>query len=341
MFGFQMTEYDKKVYEEELRDFLPDKFIDIHNHVYKKEFPAMGLGNGGSTWPRRVAEDCTIEDLVQTFKDMFPGKTVIPNIFGGTRCEFDPTNRYIEEVGKKYGYPYMYRISYDMDPEKIEREVTEGGFIGFKPYLSNKPPYIPVSEVRIFDFLTHEHLRIADKLGLVVVLHMARDKRLRDPLNIAQLMEIEEKYPNVKLIVAHVGRAYTDIDIGDAFDTLKHTKNMLFDFSANTLDSAIQRCIEAVGFDRVLYGSDMPIAKMRMYRITEGDNYVNVVPRGLYGDVSSDVHMREVDDGSEITNFLYEELRAFKRVSQKLGLSREEIEKIMYGNAARVLNYKG
>ncbi len=341
MFGFDMTDYDKKVYEEELRDFLPDKFIDIHNHVFKKEFPLKGTPNGGSTWPRRVAEDCTIEDLIQTYKDMFPGKTVIPNIFGGTRCDLDYTNRYIEEVGKKYNYPYMYRISYDMDPEKVEREVTEGGFLGFKPYLSNKPPYIPSAEIRIFDFLTHEHLKIADKLGLVVMLHMARDERLRDPVNIAQLMEIEERYPNVKLIVAHVGRAYTDTDIGNAFDTLGKTKNMLFDFSANTHAPAIQKCIEAVGCDRVLYGSDMPIAKMRMYRITEGANYVNVVPRGLYGDVSADIHMREVDDASQITNFQYEVLRSFKRVTQTLGLTRAEIEKIMYGNAARILNYKG
>ena len=35
---FEVTEYDKKVWEEELRDFLPEKIIDIHTHVYKREF---------------------------------------------------------------------------------------------------------------------------------------------------------------------------------------------------------------------------------------------------------------------------------------------------------------
>ena len=29
---FEVTEYDKKVWEEELRDFLPEKIIDIHTH---------------------------------------------------------------------------------------------------------------------------------------------------------------------------------------------------------------------------------------------------------------------------------------------------------------------
>ncbi len=331
-----MTDYDKKVYEEQLAEFLPNKMIDIHTHIYKKEFPEWGTANGGSSWPARVAEDCTVEDLLQTYRDMFPGKTVIPNVFGGCLQDIDIVNEYVRKSGQKYGLPYMYRISYDMDPEKIEREVTEGGFLGFKPYLSNKPAYIPDKEIRIFDFLTHEHLRIADKLGLAVILHIARDARLRDPVNIAELMAIEEKYPNVKLVVAHIGRAYSEYDLGDAFKTLGQTKNMLFDFSANTLDTAMERCIEAVGPERVLFGSDMPISKMRMYRVVEGTNYVNVIPRGIYGDVSGDIHMREVD-GENITNFLYEELLAFKRASQRLSLSREDIEKILCKNAERIL----
>ncbi len=336
MFGFQLTDYDKKVYEEELFDFLPDQMIDIHTHIWKKEFPAAGASNGGATWPHKVAEDCTIEDLLQTYRDLFPGKTVTPNIFGGCRSDLDVLNQYVLESARKYNLPYMYRVSYDMDPEKVEREVTEGGFLGFKPYLSHKPAYIPDAEIRIFDFMTPEHLKIADKHGLAVILHIARSARLRDLVNLGQLLEIEEKYPNVKLVVAHIGRAYTECDFGDAFDVLKQTENMCFDFSANTLDTAMERIIETVGTGRVMFGSDMPISKMRMYRITEGANYVNVIPRGLYGDVSDDVHMREVD-GENITTFIYEELLAFKRACTKLGLSREDVEKMLYKNAKGIL----
>ena len=31
---FEVTEYDKKVYEEQLKDFLPDKIFDVHVHVW-------------------------------------------------------------------------------------------------------------------------------------------------------------------------------------------------------------------------------------------------------------------------------------------------------------------
>ncbi len=34
MFGFQLTAYDKKVYQEELKDFLPENIVDVHTHIY-------------------------------------------------------------------------------------------------------------------------------------------------------------------------------------------------------------------------------------------------------------------------------------------------------------------
>lgn len=109
-------------------------------------------------------------------------------------------------------------------------------------------------------------------------------------------MEIEEKYPNAKVIIAHIGRAYCPEDFGNAFELMAQTKNLLFDFTANTLDRAMVKIIDAVGPDRVMFGSDMPITKMRMYRIVEDGRYINVVPRGLYGDVSYDKNMRETDE---------------------------------------------
>ena len=35
---FEVTDYDRKVWEEELKDFLPDRILDVHTHVYKKEY---------------------------------------------------------------------------------------------------------------------------------------------------------------------------------------------------------------------------------------------------------------------------------------------------------------
>ena len=65
----------------------------------------------------------------------------------------------------------------------------------------------------------------------------------------------------------------------------------------------------------------------------------DLVPPGLYGDPNQDPHLREVsaEEAEKITFFAYEELLAFKRVAQKLGLTKQDIEDIMYNNAANMI----
>ena len=336
MFQLNLTDYDRRVYETELRGFLPDNLIDIHTHIWKNTFRPQGEPNGGSTWIDLVADEQTAEDLTGGFRALFPGQGVTPLVFGGCSHDVGQCNAYVRESAQAYGFPTLFRTTYDMPPDFLESEVRQGGFLGLKPYLSNCPPYIPEKEIRIFDFLPHEHLEAADRNGWIVMLHIPRAARLRDALNIAQLMEIERKYPNVRLVVAHIGRAYSKEDIGDAFEVLRNTRHMLFDFTANVCDDAIKACIRAVGTKRLLFGSDLPIAIMRMYRVVEGGVYRNVVPRGLYGDVSGDPHMRQTDE-TDITLMIYEELRALKRCAFDLKLSDGDIEDILYRNARDLL----
>jgi len=169
------------------------------------------------------------------------------------------------------------------------------------------------------------------------VLHISKSERFKSKSNIDTLLDIEQKYPNVKLIVAHIGRAYIPSDAGDAFERLASTQNMRFDFSANTNAEIIRKAIETFGTRRVLFGTDLPIAKMRMYRVEENGTYVNVIPRGAYGDVSQDIHMRESDE-STITNFVYEILRGFRQAATDLTLSKDEIFQIMCENASKLYN---
>lgn len=341
MFGYKMSDYDYEVYNEKIVDFVPEKIIDVHTHIYTKDCKKQNTKRheGVVTWTSLVAEDCSIEDFTETYKTLLSKTETIPVVQGSPTGNLKKTNEYTRDVQKRYGYKTMFCTSYDTPCEEIEWALTEGGFSGIKPYLNNSPSYIPADEIRIFDFVTPEQLKVLDKHKAKMILHIARPQRLRDKVNIAQLMEIEEKYQDLKMIVAHIGRAYSPEDLGDAFDTLKNTENMVFDFCANTFSGAMTRCLEAVGPKRVLFGSDMPITKMRMYRISENGVYYNVVPRGLYGDVSNDPHMRETDE-KNITNFLYEEIMAFRKSAEELTLSKEDIKDVFYNNAAKIFDIK-
>ena len=336
MYNLVVSDYDKWVYENELKDFLPYEFIDFHAHIWKNDFIPYGDANGGSLWIDLVADELLAEDLNRTYKELFPQNKVTPLVFGGIKHDLKQCNDYVCESAKKYGFPTLMRSEYTMTAEQLQEDVKKGGFLGLKPYITNCPPYIPANEIRIFDFLPHEHLEVANKNGWIVMLHIPRAMRLKDPVNIAQLMEIEQKYPNLKLIVAHIGRAYSKEDIGDAFCVLKNTRNMYFDFTANLCDDAIKACIEAVGTKRLIFGSDLPISIMRMYRIVENGIYYNIVPKGLYGASCEDPHMRQTDK-TDITLMIYEQIRALKRCAKDLKLSDNQIEDIMLGNARRLM----
>ena len=114
---------------------------------------------------------------------------------------------------------------------------------------------------------------------------------------------------------------------------------MLFDFSANTNETVFRKLIDAVGPSRILFGSDLPIVRMRMRRIQEDGRYINIVPDGLYGDVSGDPNMRTAtgSEAAQLSFFLYEEIDAFRRAADATGLGAQAIQNIFYNNAASLI----
>ena len=76
---FEVKPYDREVYEKELKDFLPQKILDVHTHVWLDKYLdhkplAPGEVKRTVTWPSLVAADDSIEDLQETYRLMLPGK---------------------------------------------------------------------------------------------------------------------------------------------------------------------------------------------------------------------------------------------------------------------------
>ena len=155
-------------------------------------------------------------------------------------------------------------------------------------------------------------------------------------------LEIEQKYPNLQLIIAHLGRAYADEDLGDALEYLRPLEKTVWDFTANTNQHVMERVLELHGPDRFLYGTDFPIFRMKARRTVENGFYINEIPAGSLGDVSSDPHMREIfgDEAKKITFFIYEEIDSCRRACESLGLGKEDVNKIFYANSARIFGMK-
>lgn len=341
---FEVKDVDTTFYEQKLKPFLPAKMIDIHTHVWLDSIrkPTSSAPVRAVTWPSLVAKDNSIEDLFETYRLMFPGKEVTPLIFSQVSMNYDVAagNEYVRECAGRHRLPSLMVAKPGQSASEFEEGIKRGGFLGCKVYLNFAATYIPEKEIRIYDFLPPHQLEVLDRHGWIAMLHIPRDGRLKDPVNLAQMLEIERNYPSLKLIIAHVGRAYCPEDVGDAFDILAETRNMVFDFSANTNAEVFRKLIRAVGPKRILFGSDFPILRMRTRRICENGNYVNLVPRGMYGDVSEDSHMREVEgaEADALTFFMYEEIEAFRTAASAERLSRSDIEDIFYCNAKSLID---
>ena len=96
---FEVTPLDRRIYEEELKDFLPQKILDVHTHVWLDKYLdhkplAPGEVKRTVTWPSLVALDNSIEDLQETYRLMLPGKDVTALIFT-SRGAWDKNNAYV------------------------------------------------------------------------------------------------------------------------------------------------------------------------------------------------------------------------------------------------------
>lgn len=347
MVSLDVKPYDVKYYEENLKDFLPDTFIDCHTHIWldKDNHFCEDTAKRSCAWPGMVARDNPVEDLNKTNEILFPDKKVISVLYGQPTVTVDlkKNNAYVVDCANKNNFPALYISHPSQSAESVERNVLANPcFKGLKVYLQFAPSYIPNNEIRIFNFLPHAHLEVANKYGWVVQLHIARPKRLADPVNYVQLLEIEQKYPNIKLIVAHLGRAYADEDLGNALDYLKNSERTIWDFTANTNQYVMERVLDLYGSDRFIYGADFPIFRMKARRTVENGFYINEIPAGSLGDVSSDPHMREIayPEADKITFFIYEEMVSCKNACKTLGLGKEDVEKIFYSNCAKLFDVK-
>ena len=249
-------------------------------------------------------------------------------------------NAYTAECSAKTGYPALYFSHPWESPDFVEESIRKGHFLGVKSYLDLAPDYIPEREIRIFDFFPKAQLERLNEMGAIVVCHIPRPGRLKDPVNLGQIMEIKRQFPRLRFIVAHIGRADPEGDVGNAFDTLDKAPDLMYDFCANCCEYAITEVLRHAG-------PQAPDVRNRYahnqnaYAQDRRERYLHktCVPPGLYGDPSLDPHLREVsvEEAGKITFFAYEELLAFKRAATALGLGKEDVEDVMYNNAKRLI----
>ena len=330
-----IRDVDRHIYEEELLPWLPERIFDCHVHISRAEnCGPISPERKHQLWAMEAGVFQTWSQLRARYEALFPGRQVDALVFGGVYREqhIEGENDYVragiaQPENRSKGL-FVMRPEW---PAELIASAMADGFLGIKPYPDLAPQ--GAEEASIWDFAPHEHLAMLDSLGGVMMLHLPRPGRLADPRNISELRELRQKYPSIKLIVAHIGRSYC---LPTALAGLPHFADdpgVYFDTAANLNADVFQYALDAVGPDRILYGSDLPVMTMRGVREHVGDRYINYTD----GEFSWNTNRKSSEEESAYTFYLYEELRALIAAVERAGMGRAEIEKIMCGNAVGLL----
>ena len=192
-------------------------------------------------------------------------------------------------------------------PDEVERAVKKLGLKGFKLIASSQEH--PIEDKKLYPVWDK-----ISELKIPVVIHFgvlgggggpARNLHNMNPLS---LWPIASDYPEIEFIVPHFGACY----IRELLELCWNAPNVSVDSSGSnqwmrwmpyqlTIKDLFRKYIETIGADRIIFGTDS-----------------SYFPRGF-----SEAYLREQ-----------------VKACYEIGLTKTQMEKIFYGNSARLLKIK-
>lgn len=330
----KLNSLDKQIWEEELSDFVPKKIYDIHTHIYCWKFnldikKKLGPYKYQGKYFPKVSMD--IADIVD--KVMMPGRIVSRLSFPfpyNYPCDFESSNKYLAtEVLKRKGSFGLILVNPKMTVREIEKNLINSNAIGFKPYRVYSKTGDAVN-AKITDFMPEQQIKIAEKYGLIIMMHLSKKDAIADTHNISDILKLSQKYPNVKWILAHCARSYSAWAIEKVAKKLRGIKNIWYDCSTVCESDAIDALYSGVGIDKIMYGSDDMIGPMRGKYIAFGKAWTALTPN------NHNLKLNHCDH--RMTFIRYEQLRAMKRGSRQIGLNTKQKKALFHDTAYDLVN---
>ncbi len=341
-FVWGYNDVDRAFWAEHFESWLPHRILDAHTHIMDSKFRLRPMTEAmrRQYWVNEVFEPIDFPTADRCLKLVFPNREVKCVAFGVPDLDFDleAGNAYVQQGCQQRGWSSLIVIRPQWSAEKIAAELDRPGVIGVKPYYSliseNRDTRDAHLEAGIFDFLPHHILEVLDACHAWVTLHVPKAARLGHPDNLREIRELRRRYPNVVLVIAHLGRCYTEAHALEALPGLADDPGIYFDTSAVLNPASHRVALEHIGPERILYGTDNPILYMRGRRQYSDRTYVNRTSYPFH--FNRDREPAEIEAG--YTLYMYEDLRAIQQACEELGLTdRRHVEAIFHDNARRLI----
>ena len=328
MSDFVFTQEDKALLAR-LQDFIPEKIFDMHAHIHNVDHiennpDSLCIRHGTAT------ARCFLEEQKALYGDRKVRAMLIP--FPTMNFQTPGIPEQVNEwflkqiatvpecVGEVFVKPGDSR-------EYIESLLASDRIKGFKCYHITAKTDGPTFQADIGEYLPEVAWEIANERGFVITLHMVKELSLADPKNLAYIKEKTAQYPNAKLILAHCARGFASWTAIETVRQLKGIPNLYYDMAAICEPAAMYEVIRQAGADKVMWGSDYCIDRVRGRAFSCGQTFTWVYDYDL---PKEGIHM-------PMSLVCLESLFAFYQASLMLDLSKAQIQDIFYNNAVRLL----
>jgi predicted TIM-barrel fold metal-dependent hydrolase len=334
MATWELIDADRDLIAREVEPFLPDRIFDAHAHLFRAEHYAPGTRPAqldGNPDQLGLAEYLRLIDWIHP-RGRTAGGLFFGLAFTGDR---EANNAFVAvEVAKGQergfaSYGQMIVAPGD-DTEHVREQIRWAKFVGLKCYHTMAQVEGPTWHAPIEAYLPEPLVRLADEEGLSITLHMVRDRALADPANQQAIRRYCERYPNMRLILAHAGRGFNPWHTIEGVDSLRGLGNVWFDTSAVTEAGAFEAIVDTFGHERLLYGSDFYISHLRGRCVAVGDSF-----HWFYAE---DMNLDEKHTTLRPVLVGLESLRSLRLAARRLKLTDTQIEDIFYNNAARLFS---
>lgn len=327
---WQPTDADRETFDRELADFVPARVFDVHAHLWQADWWSDPPGHVRAA-PRVVGA----LQYAQHMAWILPGRQVRALHFAypfptDSQAARLSANEFVaSQLAGEPAAPGQFLVGPQDDPEWVREQVRRMGMRGLKPF-SFYAEVGNIWEAELPDYLPEGIMRVADEEGWTVTVHLMRARGVADASNQYWVRRYCETYSDCQIILDHCARGFNPYHAMEGLPALAGLGNLWIDTSAVCNATAVLAALDALGPERMLYGSDFYVSQMRATNFPLGDTF-------LWLDEESPVQLPAYAPTRVWPLLGIENLRAIKAAFRFARLTDAQVEAFFWGNAAALL----
>ncbi|MBN1446186.1 MAG: amidohydrolase family protein [Candidatus Omnitrophica bacterium] len=336
------------LWKNELLGWVPEYIFDAHVHLGPPGI-MKPISPERAKEPLATFTDFTWEDSLRIYKQLFSSKKIAGVCAFGfplREVDIEAANSYIADLMADSPHLYGFIISDPFDTGRtiaLFNSAMDKGirFRGVKPYFDflGKPNLL----TRMYEFVPSDLLEFMNSEKLILMLHTA-GMGMCDRENQDFVRAIAEKFPGIKIILAHMGRyVYPEQFFTFLASGVADIPSVFLDVSSATVTEVYEKTLSNERLrEKLLFATDMPYGLITGTERFSEEKGFSFITRDDYPWSDPALQKQFSAERERLTYNTYHVIKALKDAMERLGISGQaEVqlkEDVFFRNAARIFN---